>query len=93
MTCSAELLSLKRHEIALKLPVLLPGSREHELLLSMGPYRTFRTAYSAAPAVTKKDTISCVVELGLQTFKCGAGYVDQVEGVSLAGGFHLTGVF
>ena len=88
MTCSAELLSLKRHEIALKLPVLLPGSREHELLLSMGPYRTFRTAYSAAPAVTKKDTISC-----LQTFKYGAGYVDQVEGVSLAGGFHLTGVF
>ena len=70
MTCSAELLSIEWHEIALKLPILLLGSREHELLLSMRPYRTFRTAYSAAPAVTKKDTISCAVELGLQTFEC-----------------------
>ena len=60
--------------------VLLLGSREHELLLSMGPYRTFWTAYSAAPAVTKEDTISCVVELGLQTFKCGGSLcrADQV---------------
>ena len=70
MTSSVELLSLKRHEVALKLPVLLLESREQELLLSVGPYRTFRTAYSSAPAVTK-DTISCVVKLGLQTFKCG----------------------
>ena len=54
MTCSAELLSLKRHEVVLKLPALLLRSREHEFLLSMGPYRTFRAAYSA-PAVTKKD--------------------------------------
>ena len=40
---------------------------------AMGPYRTFRTVYSAAPAVTKKDTISCAVELRLRmrTFKCG----------------------
>ena len=76
MTCSAELSLSKRHEVVLKLPVLLLESREHVLLLSMGPYRTFRAAYSAAPAVTKKDTISCVVEFGLQTFKYGAGYVD-----------------
>ena len=73
MTCSAELPSSKRNKVVLKLPVLLLESREHVLLLSMGPYWTFRTVYSIAPAVTKKDTISCAVELSLRmrTFKCG----------------------
>ena len=54
-------LLVKRHEVALKLLVLLLGSREHDLLLSMGPCRTFRTAYSTAPAVTKKrhNTLRC----------------------------------
>ena len=86
MTCSAELPSSKRHEVVLKLPVLLLESREHVLLLSMGPYGTFRTVYSIAPAVTKKDTISCAVELSLRmrTFKCGGRgglySVDQVGG-------------
>ena len=69
MTCPAGLLSLKRREDALKLPVLLLESREHELLLSMGPCKTFQTANSAAPAVIKKDTISCAAELNLQIFK------------------------
>ena len=73
MTCSAELPSSKRHEVALKLPVLLLESREHVLLLLMGPYGIFRTVYSIAPAVTKKDTISCAVELSLRmrTIDCG----------------------
>ena len=69
MTCPAELLSLKRREDALKLPVLVLENREHELLLSMGPYNTFQTANSAAPAVIKKDTIPCAAELNLQIFK------------------------
>ena len=65
---------LFRSEVVPKLPVLLLESREHVLLLSMGPYRTFRTVYSIAPAVTKKDTISCAVKLSLKmrTFKCGS---------------------
>ena len=93
MTCSAELPSSKRHEVVLKLPVLLLESREHVLLLSMGPYRTFRTVYSTAPAVTKKDTISCAVELSLRMriFKCGGrllqggsgwGWVELMDGWS-----------
>ena len=69
MTCPAELLSLKRREDALKLPALLLESREHELLLSMGPCKTFQTANSAASAVIKKDTISYATELNLQIFK------------------------
>ena len=59
---------IKRHEVALKLIALLPGSRENGLLHLMGPYRIPRTSYSAVPAI--KDTISCVVELSQQTFKC-----------------------
>ena len=80
MTCSAELPSSKRHEVVLRLPVLLLESREHVLLLSMGPYRTFRTVYSTAPAVTKKDTISCAVELSLRMriFKCGGRLLQGV---------------
>ena len=62
-------LLFKRREDALKLPVLLLESREHELLLSMGPCKTFQTVNSAAPAVIKKDTISCAAELNLQIFK------------------------
>ena len=76
MALSAELLSLRRHEATLKSPVILLGSREHELLLSMGPYKTFRTIYTAAPAVTGKDTISCVVEL--RPLNAKAAYADQV---------------
>ena len=58
------------NEVALKPPVSLLGSRERELLLSMGPYRIFRTTYSIAPAVVRKDTTSCAVEHSLQTFRC-----------------------
>ena len=60
--CRAPL--VKKARGRLKSPVLLLKSREHNLVLSMWPYRIFRTAYTAAPATTK-DTISCVVELSL----------------------------
>ena len=52
MICQAPVFKKARGR-PLKLPALLLESREHELLLSMGPYGTFRSAFSAAPAVTK----------------------------------------
>ena len=46
------------------------------------------TVYSAAPVVTKKDTISCFAELSLQAFKCGGGQCKSGWGY-----VELKGVF
>ena len=60
------------------------GEQRAQVAASMGPYGTFRSAYSAAPAVTKKDTISSAS----RPLNAAAAYIDQVEG-----GFNLSGVF